>query len=266
MTDRVSPLPDLSVDTTPGPLQAQFIEIAQSGTTPAKGAEAPKGDAADSLFTSVLAAKLTDYGEGVRDAQAAAKAFVAIPDKAEALAKGAPAFEAAIKQSDADYISAIAKYSPDYDQKRHDVEAAQMPVVMAVQGLKEAFTKVPEEKQEEVGHLVALAMDKNTSAALKASVLKEMDQFPGLRKSVEAVQSTSAAEEKAVGEMTKAAQPLMHAAYEQAATRYIYAHAMELGGETGKAILMKQEGRTKITDASYEFLDQPKPPDPMLKV
>jgi hypothetical protein len=271
MTDRVSLLPAVTIEAAPDPLQAQFIEIAQNGQPPAKGADAhsdaPKIDVGDALFNSALNIDRKQIvGQGFKDSLAASKAFMAPGDKTEALAKGAPAFEAAIKQSDADYISAIAKYSPDYDQKRHDLGDAQMAAVMTMEGLKGAFKSVPEERQEEVSHLIALASDKNTSTALKASVLKEMDQFPGMRKSYETTQTALDAEQKALGEMTKAAQPLVHAAYEQAATRYLYAHAMELGGEKAKGYLLKQEGESKITDAYFEYLDEPKPPKPMLKV
>ncbi len=233
----------------------------QGRQTSPKAADGPKIDVGDAVFNSALSVKPTDIGQGFRDAQTAAKAFMAVPDKAEALAKGAPAFEAAIKQSDSDYISAIAKFSPEYDEKRQDVKDKLQQVVEDTAVLKETFSKVPEEKQEVAEHLVGLAMDNHISPALKAAVLKEMDQFPGLRPAVEATNKSMATEEKALEAMKTAAEPMVKAAYDQTATRYIYAHAMELGGEKGKAYLMKEEGKSKMDDAYFEYLDEPKPPN-----
>jgi hypothetical protein len=270
MTDRAI-LPALEVATTNEALQAQFIEIAQKGQTPhkaadtTKGADAPKVDVGDAVFNSALSIKPTEIGEGFREAQAAAKTFMATPDKADALAKGAPAFEAAIKQSDSDYIGAIAKYSPEYNVKRQDVVEALGRVAESVGGLKTVISKVPEEQQEKVGHMVELALDPTISPALKASILKEMDQYPGLRQAAASTSDAIGGENKAMKAMTEAAQPLIKAAYDQTATRYIYAHAMELGGDKAKAYLMKEEGKSKMDDAYFEYLDKPKPPSPTLK-
>jgi hypothetical protein len=265
MTDRAIEIPAVSLEAAPNPLTAQYVEIAQKTHTPAKTADAPKVDVGDAVFNAVLSLKPTEFGPAFKDAQTAAKAFMANPDKADALTKGTPAFEAAIKQSDADYISAISKYSPEYLQKRHDLVGTQQTSVQNMEVLTGVVKQISEDKQQEVQQLIALASDPNTSAALKASVRKEMDQFPGLGKSFDTALTSLKVTETAFQAMEKAAEPLVHAAAEQTATRYVYAHALELGGDKGKGYLMKEEGKSKMDDAYFEYLDKPKDPPPLLK-
>ncbi|MBS2005682.1 MAG: hypothetical protein JST01_01495 [Cyanobacteria bacterium SZAS TMP-1] len=272
MSDRLSVLPAVSLEAAPNPLQAEFIEVKNPGPKGPKPQEGDKGkeatpqvDVGDKLFNQVLSIKPNEIGQGFRDAQAAAQKFMTVADKGEALKQGAPAFEAAIAKSDSEYISAIAKYSPDYNEKRSAVRDKQTKLVISMEGLKQAVGSVPEDKKESVSHLIALASDDTISPALKANLRKELDKYPGLLKSFDSAETAINAEAKAEEAMVKAAAPLMQAAREQAATRYIYAHAMELAGEGAKAYLLKQEGKTKMNDAAFEFLDAPKPPSHILK-
>jgi len=260
MTDRIVPTAAESAEAPPNPLRAQFIDIMQKGEQAPKSTDRPKEEVGDALFNAVLAAKPTDFGQGVRDAQTAAKAFTEEPDKAKALAKGAPVFEAAIKQSDADYISAIAKYSPEFNQKKLALESSQLAVVMDMRALQGSFSRVPEDKQGAVARMIALASDSDTSAGLTAALRVEMGKYPGLLENVDKLKTAMDAEESAEKAMDKAAQPLMHAAYEEAATRYIYAHALELCGKTSEAFTLKEEGKGKVDQAYFEFLDKPVPP------
>jgi hypothetical protein len=263
MTDRVSVqsvLPEVSFDAAPSPLQAQFIEI--KATHPAQAEKAPsdktttaapsdKSSTGDKLFDEVTSIKGKDLGQGFKDAQAAAKAFMSVPDKTEALQKSAPAFEAAIKTSDSNFISAIAKYSPDYNIARSDVRDAQMKALMATEALKETFKKIPEDKQESVQQMMSL-LQGDASPALKASLRKELGKYPEFLKNYDKTDVAMQGVESAVQKMEKAAQPIMLAARDEAATRYIYSHAFELAGDKGKAYQMKQ------------YLGVPKPPKHVL--
>jgi len=271
MNDRIAVLPAVSLEAAQNPLAAEFIEIksqkpsAGADRTPQaapadKTPQTPQVDVGDKLFNRILSVKPNEVGEGFRDAQAAAKTFMTVADKTQALEKGAPAFEAAIAKSDSEYIGAIAKYSPEYLAKRHTVGEAQTKMVMTMQGFEATVGRLPEDKKETVGHLIALAQDDNVSPAMKAGLRKELDKYPGVLKAFDAADASIKVVETAQQAMEKAAQPLMQAAYEQAATRYIYAHAMELGGAGGRAVIMKQEGKSKIDDAANEYLDAPKPP------
>ncbi|MBU6450916.1 MAG: hypothetical protein KGS72_04000 [Cyanobacteria bacterium REEB67] len=275
MTDRVSVqsvLPEVSFDAAPSPLQAQFIEIkATHQATPEKSASDKTGkvgpgdrtSTGDKLFDEITAIKGKDLGQGFKDAQSAAAAFMTVPDKTEALQKGAPAFEAAIKTSDSNFISAIAKYSPDYNIARSDVGDAQVKAVMATDALKESFKKIPEDKQESVQQMMSL-LQSDTSPALKASLRKELGQYPEFLKNYDKTEAAMQGVATSVQKMEHAAQPIMLAAREEAATRYIYAHAFELAGEKGKAYQMKQEGQGKLADAAEEYLGVPKPPKNIL--
>jgi len=261
-----APPPAANVEAAPSPLAAQFVEI-QTQTTQGKGSGAVKPDQGDAFFQALIAVNPAETAQGFRDAQATAKAFVEDgPDKSQALAKESAAFEAAIKQSDADYMTAIVKFSPAYDQKKHDLGGEQQQVVEALVGIK-AFVadQVPEEDRTRVAEMINLASSKGTSPELKTAVLKAMDQYPGLRQVFETAQTAVDNEQKGEAELRTAAKPLLHAASEEAATRYIYAHAMEVGGETGRAVLEKQEAQSKMDDAYFEFLEIPKPPKPLLK-
>ena len=267
MTDRVSvqsTLPDVTIEAaSPTPLQAQLIEV---NAKPKAAEAAPeKPQSGDKLFNEVFAIKPTDIGQGFQDAQAAAKAFMTVPDTAEALTKTAPAFEAAIKKSDSEYISTIAKFSPDYNLAKRAVGESQFTAMEASMGLKSAFANIPDDKKQEVQQIMSLLTGEAASPALKTSLHKELEKYPEFVKNFDKTDAAMKVVETNTVKLLKAAEPMIHASREEAATRFIYAHAMELAGDGGKAVLLKQEGMSKITDAATEFLHAPKPPEHILR-
>ena len=269
MTDRASAiLPEVSFDATPSTPhnalawspQAQYMEVKDKAPAPQQ-----KIETGDAMFNQVLSIKSTEGGQGFADAQAAAKAFVGVADKGQALEQGKPAFEAAIQKSDQEYVSTIAKFAPDYNVARRDVIVAMGTAMEAKEGLQGAFGKVPEDKKEDVKNMIAL-LGSETSPGLKAALRKDLSQYPGLVQNFDVTHKAFDGVAAAEKNMVHAAQPMVKAARDEAATRYIYAHALELGGDTGRAVILKQEGQDKMNQAAIDYLGAPKPPAKSLKV
>jgi len=208
-------------------------------------------------------------GPGMQQSQEAVKDFVQAKragSASDALTQTAPKFEAAIAQSDKDFGNTMGEKWAALNSARREVARTQSIGMMEQQKAKSIIGQLDPEKRNSAMAMTGLMMDKSVPKETKDHLRGVLKNYPGLLESVDKMVAIDKQGEQATKAMQQAQEPLLKAAQEQAATRIIYAKAMEQAGETGKSVLMRQEGETVYRDAESKILGrQSEPPKPAIE-
>lgn len=208
-------------------------------------------------------------GPGMQQSQEAVKDFVQAKrtgSASDALVQTAPKFEAAIAQSDKDFGTTMGEKWAALNSARREVARTQSIGMLEQQKAKSIIEHIDPEKRNSAMAMTGLMMDKAVPKETKDHLRGVLKNYPGLLESVDKMVAIDKQGEQATKAMQQAQEPLLKAAQEQAATRIIYAKALEQAGETGKSVLMRQEGETVYRDAESKILGrQSEPPKPAIE-
>lgn len=208
-------------------------------------------------------------GPGMQQSQEAVKEFVQAKragNATDALSQTAPKFEAAINQSDKDFGKTMGEKWAALNSARREVGMVQSVGMLEQQKAQAIIGKIDPEKRNSAMAMTGLMMDKAVPKETKDHLRGVLKNYPGLLESVDKMIAIDKRGEEATKAMQQAQEPLLKAAQEQAVTRIIYAKAMEQAGETGKSILMRQEGESVYKEAESKILGrQSEPPKPAIE-
>lgn len=208
-------------------------------------------------------------GPGVQQSQEATKEFLRAKgagNATDALSQTAPKFEAAINQSDKDFGTTMGEKWAALNSARREVSMAQSAGMLEQQKAKAIIGRMDPEKRNSAMAMTGLMMDKAVPQETKDHLRGVLKNYPGLIESVDKMIALDKRGEQATKALQTAQEPLLKAAQEQAITRLVYAKAMEQAGETGKSVLMRQEGENVYKDAANKILGRPsEPPVPAIE-
>lgn len=210
---------------------------------------------------NVLQIPKEQIGPGAEMAQAAAKQY--LEDRAQgkdALSSGAPQFEAAIAQSDKDFQTAKTETWPAIQMALMNGAALEAQGMREMQRAKGIVGNIDGDKQQSVSAMTGMMLDKAVSPEMKETLRAELKQYPGLLESIDRMTDNAAKQSLAADALKEAQKPLMQAALETAATRMIYAKAMEMSGNTGQSVVMKGEAARAYEEAMRQLKGGEKKP------
>lgn len=251
-------------------MAADVVEIKNKPQKPQTAPEAAdKAAKPKDEWQMVMELPKDKVGPGMQQSQEAVKDFVqakSAGNATDALSQTAPKFEAAISQSDKDFGNTMGEKWAALNSARREVSKAQSLGMLEQQKAKTIIGQIDPEKRNSAMAMTGLMMDKAVPKETKDHLRGVLKNYPGLLESVDKMVAIDKQGEQATKAMQQAQEPLLKAAQEQAATRIIYAKAMEQAGETGKSILMRQEGETVYKEAESKILGrQSEPPKPAIE-
>ncbi len=204
-------------------------------------------------------------GPGLNLARDAAKELSLESDAKQAAARFVPKFEAAVKQTDQDYVDTVASQWGDLSLARRDVSFKASSFMTKVQGLNANLKEVPEEKREKLATMINLMQNDDLSPALAAELRKSVGEYPDVLKSFDIAKAAEVNLKKATEAVQKAQEPLLKAAGEQAASRYVMAQVLEMSGKSSDAFMLKQKALEQYNKTTGDIIGQPVAPKPLLQ-
>ncbi len=210
--------------------------------------------------------KADGLGPGLTLARQAAIDLRAEVDPAKAAAAYEDRVSKAITQSDVDYGDSVAKNWGGLSLARRDYMMKMSTFAGSVANLNASIKETPEEKQSELSGMVSLLQKDDLAPGLKSELRKEMGKYPEVLKNFDSAKAAEKEGKEAYKEVQKMQEPLLKAAGEQAATRYVMATLKEMEGKSGEAVLLKQEARQMFEKSRGLIIGEPVKAKPPLRV
>jgi len=134
-----------------------------------------------------------------------------------------------------------------------------------VQGLNENLKEVPEEKREGIAGMINLMRKDDLSPGLRAELRKSVGEYPDVLKSFDTAKAAETNMKKANEAVLTAQEPMLKAATEQAASRYVMAQVLEMSGKSSEAFMLKQKAQEQYNKTTGDIIGQPVTPKPLLR-
>ena len=235
--------------------------------TQAEAPEKPEAKEQRDILQGLLSLPKDKLSAGLSITADAAREFADSPDKKAALEKTTPKFQAGMEQSDKDFGKAMGDNWSTLLSARREVTTVQSLSMRENMDAAAKAKEIPEDKRRSVMGMSALLLDDAVPRETKEHLRGALKDYPGMLQSVDNLLKLKERGGKAQEAMEAAQKPLLDAAMSQAATRFVYAKALEQGKDIGSSLRVKQEGEEIWQRALSKITGAPMPEvKPALKV